>query len=109
MKIPKFPIEGKVPIAVTITNGINKGGAPNVIVSFDGFCHYDEKARTVRGGDGIDIRLAGIAIIDGDIAPNVETITGHASISGGGTHKINSGRRIRDLTGAVHHTELELI
>lgn len=110
LRLPSFPIAGKVPITVSVTNGLNSGGAQNVAVTFAGVCIFDETAKTIRGGDGIDIRLSGIAIIDGDIAPGIEKITGYVKIGfSSGLHKINSGRRIRDFSGNVHHTELELI
>lgn len=107
---PKFPVKGTIPIVVTITNGINEGGAPNPAVTFVGTCFFDEKARTRRGGDGIDFVLSGIALIDGDIAPSIEKITGSVVIGAGpAENKIHMGRRIRDFSGEVHHTELELI
>lgn len=109
LALPKFPFEGPTPIVVTMTNGLNEGGMPNEAVSFTGTCHFDEKSKTRRGKDGIDITLSGLAIIDGDIAPTLEIITGHVAMNGGGNRKIFQARRIRDLSGNVHHTELELI
>lgn len=109
MRFPRMPIKGQLPIVVTITNGINESGAQNEVATFAGKCIFDEKTRTRRGGDNIDIILSGIAIIDGDIAPEVETLSGYAKIDGGESHKILTGRRIRDFSGTVHHTELELI
>lgn len=110
MKIPKFPFAGKTQIAVSVSSGINEGGAPIALVIFEGGCHFDEKSKTVRGGDGIFITLSGIAIIDGDIAPAIEKISGHAVIgSSTNAYKIHNCHRIKDLSGTVHHTELELI
>jgi len=109
MRLPRFPIKGKVPIHVSVTQGLSEGGAPKEVATFDGDCIFDETAKTRRGGDDIAVTLAGIAIIDGDIAPTIDKISGHATVNGGSEMKIHSARRIRDLTGLVHHTELELI
>ncbi len=109
MMLPRFPFEGQIPIVVTMTSGLNEGGAPKEVGSFTGTCHLDGKVKTIRGKDGIDIVLSGIAIIDGDIAPDLEAIMGSAVIANGANRKIYNAHRIRDLSGTVHHTELELI
>lgn len=110
MMLPKLQIIGTVPIVVSVSNGINEGGAPVEAILFSGTCFLDEKARTVRGKDGIMVTLSGLAIIDGDIAPSIEKISGSVTIGNSINHyKINNCRRIRDMTGLVHHTELELL
>lgn len=109
IKLPRFPFLNSATIEVFVGVGIDEGGKPNTDLVYDGVCHWDEVSKTKRGGDGIDISLSGIAFINGDIAPTIEKITGHAAVNSGSPRKIHSAKRIRDFSGSVHHIELELI
>lgn len=109
IRLPKFPIKGNIPIHVSISQGMSESGAPKEAATYNGNCLFDETAKTRRGGDGLEVALTGVAIVFEDIAPEIESITGHAKINGGSERKIHSARRIRDASGNVHHTELELI
>lgn len=109
MRLPRFPIKGKVPITVQVTEGIDENGVPNVRVIYKGECIYDESATTRYNADGTSVSLIGVAIIDGDIAPEVDKIAGDVLILNHPAVKIYKARRIRSVTGQVHHTELELM
>lgn len=108
MKLPYLKLFDNTPILVTLTDGIDENGAPNIATTFEGLCSFDEKAKTIRNSDGQLIRLEGRVSIGKDIAPELKIIEGSAVINGR-EYKIYKSSRPRNPDGSVHHTLLELI
>lgn len=108
MRLPRMPglIFNKV-IDVVITSGIDENGSPQVISQKTYMCHFDETSK-VRYGENATITLTGIALIEGDIAPELVKVSGYVMV-GETRLTIYNAKRIRDGFGNVHHTELELI
>jgi len=96
------------PIVVSVTEGMTSGGAPNVIATYDGYCTFSEKLKTIRGKDGEYLELIATCSIGCDIAPSAKKISGSAVINSV-TYKVHSAKRLRNSDGTINHTELELI
>lgn len=107
MKLP-YPNTDKVPIAIYLTNGIDRNGVPKVVKQFITNCTLNEKASYIRDTDGKLIRLESRVYIGRDIAPDLDVIEGKVKIRGK-EYNIYRSARPRNPDGTVHHTKLELI
>ena len=105
MKFP-FPRWNQVtPVKVYHTE-LSEDGEPVEDLIHDGLCCYDEKSRQVMDAERRLVRLSGMVIIEGDIAPN-RMIEGFVLI-GGEKKSIHGVKRPRNPDGSVFSTELEL-
>lgn len=97
------------PIEVTLEDGVNEDGSPKVVGRYTGKCNYREEAKWSVDGERRVVRMMGIVLIDGDIAPGLEDITGTTIIGRGKVRRIDKGVRGRNPDGTVNYTRLELI
>ena len=97
------------PVCVTLEDGVNEDGSPKVAGEYTGLCNYREEARWDTDGQRRIVHMIGVALIDGDISPGLESLSGTAVISGGQTRRISKGSRARNLDGTVNYTRLELL
>lgn len=99
-----------VPCQIVIyTEGVNEDGGPAAGAEYAGMCIFSEHAKRVIDNDGKAITLTGKAIIKGDIAPGLSTVSDGAFYVLGREYQIHAGHRPRNPDGTVHHTELELL
>jgi hypothetical protein len=94
-------------VSITDTKPSENGDFP-VIKTYEGKCNLSEKARTVRSVDGEYVRLNCVLHIQGDIAPDLASFTGKATVNGR-EMLIETVDRPRNPDGSVHHTRLGLI
>ena len=94
-------------VSITDTKPSENGDFP-VLGTYRGKCNLSEKSRTVRSTNGQYVRLACVLHIKGDIAPNLPTFSGKATVNGK-EMLIESVDRPRNPDGTVHHTRLGLI
>ena len=97
------------PIDIVLEDGINEDGSPKAVGGYTGKCNYREEAKWSIDGERRAVRMMGIVLIDGDIAPGLEDITGTATIGKGKVRRIEKGARGRNPDGTVNYTRLELI
>lgn len=108
----KFPYldswdNAKCKVSITSTEPSENGDFP-VISSYEGSCNLSEKTRIVRNTNGAYVKLACVLHIKGDIAPNLVTFSGKATVNGK-ERLIETVDRPRNPDGSVHHTRLGLI
>ena len=108
MKLQYPKVLDKVPIVVSLTNGIGENGVPIVVATYSGKCYFHEKTKRIRNADGKLIELEGKAFFGCDIAPSVSLLEGYVRLPLK-EFKIYKGSRPRNPDGTVHHTELELM
>ena len=98
----------KTPCRVALTEGIGEDSAPNVKLELDLKCNWQDKPRQVLNAERQLIRIGGTALFDGDIAPELEILTGEVEILGK-RWTIHQGSKCRNPDGSVNYTRLELM
>lgn len=98
-----------VPCVVILhAEGVSEDGGPIEAATIAAKCIFSEHARRVIDADGKAVMLAGKAIIQGDIAPSLPTVSDGTITIFGRTYEIHAGHRPRNPDGSVHHTEFEI-
>lgn len=98
----------KTPCRVILTNGTGEDGAPAVVEELELKCNWQDKPRQVLNAERQLIQLSGTALFDGDIAPNLNILTGELEIYGK-PWVIYQGSKCRNPDGTVNYTRLELM
>ena len=98
----------KVPIVVTLTDGIDEDGAPAVVRTISTHCNYNG-----GGGWTVDeqrqaVRCTAAALFDGDIVSDLPRLTGWVDVFGV-RMTIHAASRARNPDGTVNYTRLELL
>lgn len=79
-----------------------------ILKTYEGGCNLSEKSRTVRNANGEYVRVNCVLHIEGDIAPELPTFSGKATVNGRNM-RIETVDRPRNPDGTIHHTRLGLI
>ncbi len=89
--------------------GISEEGEP--ISSFEGTgkCIFSEHSKRIIDSNGKQITLVGKAVMKGDLAPSLKTISDGEITINNRTYEIYSGARPRNPDGTIHSTQLELM
>lgn len=98
-----------VQISVYLTDGITERGTPDEVILEDKKCNYSEKMKQVLDTERRLVTLSATALFNGDIAPNLKTLEGYASVNGGPQLLIFRAERPRNPDGTVNYTRLELM
>ena len=99
-----------IPCTVVLYDeGVSEDGGPVVAATIDAKCIFSEHAKRTTDSDGKAVILAGKAIIKGDIAPALRTVSNGKLNALGREYEIHVGHRPRNPDGTVHHTEFELL
>lgn len=93
---------------VVLTDGSNEDGAPKEVANLTLKCNWLDKPKQVLNAERQVIQLGGVALFDGDIAPQVDVLTGTVEIYGR-AWTIYQGSKCRNLDGTVNYTRLELM
>ena len=100
----------KTPIHVVIEQeGVDKYGDPLESVIIDTFCNYQDKAKTVLTAEKKLIQLSGCALIPGDVAPSLPTISGGSITVNGVKRRIYEGTKARNPDNTVNYTRLDVV
>lgn len=100
----------KTDIHVEVTpEGVNKYGEPHDPVLIDTKCNYQDTAKTVLTAEKVLVQLAGIALFPGDIAPDLQTLSGGTATVYGVQRAIFKGTKARNPDGSVNYSKLELM
>lgn len=97
----------KTPCRVILTDGTGEDGAPRVAAEMELKCNWQDKPRQVLNAERQVIQLSGIALFDGDIAPQLDVLAGTVEIYGI-AWTIHCGSKCRNPDGTVNYTRLEL-
>ena len=98
----------KTPCRVILTSGTAEDGSPLVVHTLDLKCNWQDKPRQMLNAERQLIQLGGVALFKGDIAPDVNILTGAVEIYGN-TWTIYHGIKCRNPDGTVNYTRLELM
>lgn len=98
------------PVTVVIYGeGIDEDGAPEIIYSGEHKCNYQDKAKTVLTAEKKAVQVSGVALIPGDIAPDLPTLSGGYVEIFGVRRDIAQGVKARNPDGTVNFIELDVI
>lgn len=99
----------KTDIEVSIDReGINNYGEPLEPVIWNGKCNYQDKGKTILTAEKKLIQLSGCALIPGDIAPELPTISGGTVTVNGVDRRIYQGIKARNPDETVNYTRLDV-
>lgn len=97
------------PITIYREGGLNKDGSPKRTVIFEGKCNYSEKTVQRITAEKQIITLNAQALLNGDIAPDADSIEGEVNVLNGRHRRIYASQKCRNPDGTVNYTRLELI
>ena len=104
---PKFC---KTPIHIVINQKpISEDGEPLKALEIDTMCNYQDKAKKVLTEQQQLIEIEGTALINGDIAPSLASISNGTVVVNGVERRIFRGTKARNPDGTVNYTKLELV
>lgn len=87
---------------------INEYGEPLDSVNVEVKCNYQDRAKTVLTAEKKLITLSGVALIPGDIAPELPVISGGSITVFDKKRKIYQGIKARNPDGTVNYTEVQV-
>jgi len=89
--------------------GLSEDGGP--LICFDAVlqCNYQDTTKTVLTAEKKLVQLNGIALFPGDIAPEVDNISGGTANVYGVQRTIFTGTKARNPDSTVNYCELRLI
>lgn len=99
----------KTPIHIEIEQeGISVYGEPLETLSVDTVCNYQDKAKTILTKEKKEVVITGCALMPGDIAPDLPTISSGTATIFGEQRRIAVGTKARNPDGTVNYTRLDL-
>ncbi|SHK38049.1 hypothetical protein SAMN02745248_02407 [Hathewaya proteolytica DSM 3090] len=100
----------KTPIQIKIyQDGLSEDGGPLEALSISTLCNYQDKAKKVLTAEQQLIQIEGTALIPGDIASSLPTLSNGTVIVNGVNRNIYRGEKARNPDGTVNYTRLELV
>ena len=100
----------KTPIHIVINQeGMSEDGEPLKALEIDTMCNYQDKAKKVLTEQQQLIEIEGTALINGDIAPSLASISNGTVVVNGVERRIFRGTKARNPDGTVNYTKLELV
>lgn len=130
MKFPRLVRKShcKTPIEVTLYGeDISEDGAPIIVRQYrvvypsdsvfpsDGligenlFCNWQDSAKTILTKEQKKVKISGMALFNGDIAPELPVISGGYIVINGVQREIAKGVKARNPDGTVNYTELDVM
>lgn len=112
MKYPKLVPKSlcKIPIVVCLeSEGLSHLGEPLSIIERSLMCNFQDSATTVLTMEKKIVEVRGVALFDGDIAPELANISSGHVVVFGEERRIASGMKARNPDGTVNYTRLEVV
>ena len=107
MRYPKLVINPKTEVLVTLySDEIGECGERIVIENKKLKCNYQDKAKKVLTKNKEELQINGTVYFDGDIAPELPTISSGTCVVFGKEFTIIEGKKARNLDGTVNYTVL---
>lgn len=88
--------------------GVDKYGEPFEPVKWRGKANYQDKGKTILTAEKKLIKLSGCALIPGDIAPELPTLSGGSITVYGVKRRIFEGTKARNPDGSVNYCRLDV-
>lgn len=100
----------RTPIRIVIEGeGVDEDGAPAIAAVYEGRCLWQDGGETVLTAEQKLVRIAGRAVLPGDIAPDVPNITAGYGEIHGVRRRIAGGVKARNPDGSVNYTEVRFV
>lgn len=100
----------KTPLKVTLYGeALDEDGAPKKAFAAEVSCNWQDSARIVRTDETHTVQLSGVALIPGDLCPELGEITSGRVTVFGGERDILRGSKCRNPDGTVNYTRLEVV
>lgn len=100
----------KTPVHVEIEReGTDKYGCPFPSVRIDALCNFQDSAKTIWTEEKKAVRITGTALIPGDIAPELPSLSGGSLTVFGEKRSIERGTKARNPDGTVNYCKLEVV
>ena len=90
-------------------DGIDEDGAPIEGATITTLCNYQGNSRKYYNEKHQLVELSGTALLRGDIAPELNEITGGTAEIFNETRRIYRATKARNPDGSVNYTKLELV
>lgn len=87
---------------------VSEDGEPLISFSLNGKCIFSEKSKRIIDTDGKQITLLGKVIVEGDVAPQLKTVSDGTITINGRQYDIHAAYRPRNPDGTIHHTTFEV-
>lgn len=99
----------KTPITIKVVReGISEDGEPMQAFEKDLMCNYQDGVKTILTDQQKIVKIAGKAYFNGDIAPELATLSGGTAEVFGVIRRIADSRKARNPDGTVNYTVLSL-
>ncbi|MEG1407501.1 MAG: hypothetical protein RSD23_06550 [Ruthenibacterium sp.] len=95
-----------VPVVLHLTDGINENGTPREVLTLATVCNYSGKAGWSMDAQRQLVKYTASALFTGDLAPQLQNLTGTATLLGGAM-TISGFCRARNPDGTVNYVKLE--
>lgn len=89
--------------------GLDKYGEPYPKVVLDLKCNFQDRAKTIFTAEKKMVQITGTALIPGDIAPELPSISGGMVTVFGVQRRIAQGTKSRNPDGSVNFCKLEVV
>lgn len=112
MKWPELARAGvcRTPIRLVIEGeGIDEDGAPEQALVCAGRCFWQDGGEVYLTEEKRTVRIAGRAIMPGDIAPELPEIAAGYGVINGVQRRITGGTKARNPDGSVNYTEVRFL
>lgn len=101
-------------VEIYMSSGIDHNGASTTELVFSGKCYYEQRRVTNRTQKGEYVNSSGVIIVKGDLFAKGSPVTQQEMETGyviirGKQLKVTALDRYFNLSGTVHHVELEVI
>lgn len=106
--IPKNMMQTDIKI-ILYTDEISEDGEPIKSNEINTKCNFQNLGKVYIDNEHRQIQIQGTALIDRDIAPNIDFISEGEAIIYNKKFKIYQARKNRNPDGTVNYTSLELI
>lgn len=111
MYFPKLvlPQFCNTPIRISINSeSVSEDGEPIKSIELNLKCNYQDKVATVLTEQQRIVKITGAAYLDGDIAPELATLSGGIATVLGVDRRVVDSRKSRNPDGTVNYTFLGL-
>lgn len=100
----------KTPIHVHLeSEEITNMGEPALTLDLNLMCNFQDQAKTILTAEKKLVQITGTAMFNGDIAPEMPTLSGGTVTVFGEERRIEQGMKARNPDGTVNFCKLEVV
>lgn len=88
---------------------LNHLGEPKTVIDLELTCSFQDKVKTILTAEKKLVQITGTALLPGDIAPSMPSLSGGTVTVFGVERRIEQGSKNRNLDGTVNYCTLEVV